>query len=64
MTVIPNGVDTELFRPQQYSTDEKLRQLKNLLVDAPRGSDQTGVEGSIRYNAPRPPQADGRTAAG
>ena len=49
LSVIPNGVDTELFRPQHCSTNEKLRRLRRLLVEAPHGWDESGVEGSIRY---------------
>ena len=49
ISVIPNGVDTELFRPRQWSTESKLRYLERLLVEAPRGWDESGVEGSIRY---------------
>jgi glycosyltransferase involved in cell wall biosynthesis len=49
ITVIPNGVDTELFRPSRYSTNEKLRRLRRLLIEAPRGWDESGIEGSIRY---------------
>jgi glycosyltransferase involved in cell wall biosynthesis len=49
ITVIPNGVDTALFRHRQYSADEKIRRLRRLLIEAPRGWDESGIEGSIRY---------------
>lgn len=49
LSVIPNGVDTELFRPRQWSTRSKLRHLERLLVQAPRGWDESGIEGRIRY---------------
>ena len=47
ITVVPNGVDTELFQHQGYTTDEKLRRLRRLLIETPRGWDESGIEGSI-----------------
>jgi glycosyltransferase involved in cell wall biosynthesis len=49
ITVIPNGVDTARFVPQQLSDAEKLAHLRRWLVDDPRGWLPDGQPGSIRY---------------
>jgi glycosyltransferase involved in cell wall biosynthesis len=49
--VIPNGVDTEHFRRLDFSTGERLALLRHWLVDDPRGWDESGREGSIRYSS-------------
>ena len=48
---IPNGVDTERFDARPLSVDERLRLLRRWLVDDPRGWDERGEPGSIRYQA-------------
>lgn len=47
--VIPNGVDTECFHRRELSLDERLVLLRRWLVDDPRGWDDSGRPGSIRY---------------
>lgn len=49
--VIPNGVDTERFDRRQVTVDERLALLRRWLVDDPRGWDESGRPGSIRYAA-------------
>ena len=48
--VIPNGVDTEHFRRLDLTAPERLALLRQWLVDDPRGWDESGHEGSIRYS--------------
>jgi glycosyltransferase involved in cell wall biosynthesis len=48
--VIPNGVDTEHFRRIDLTARERLALLRYWLVDDPRGWDESGREGSIRYS--------------
>ena len=48
--VIPNGVDTERFRRIDLTARERLALLRHWLVDDPRGWDESGREGSIRYS--------------
>jgi D-inositol-3-phosphate glycosyltransferase len=50
LTVIPNGVDTERFRPLNLTAPERLRLLRRWLVDEPLGWDESGRPGSIRYS--------------
>jgi glycosyltransferase involved in cell wall biosynthesis len=50
VTVIPNGVDTERFRPSTFTPGERLALLQRWLVDDPRGWDQSGRPGSVRYS--------------
>ena len=49
LSIIPNGVDVHLFRPRGWSIQKRLRYLENLLVTSPRGWDESGVVGSVRY---------------
>jgi glycosyltransferase involved in cell wall biosynthesis len=49
--VIPNGVDTEHFQPIDFTASERLALLRHWLVDDPRGWDESGREGSIRYSS-------------
>ena len=49
LSVIPNGVDLELFRPRNLARQRKMSLLEKLLVKSPRGWDETGVVGSIQY---------------
>ncbi len=50
ITTVPNGVDTSLFRPLDWSTDEKWSLLQEILVEEPQGWDESGVPGSVRYD--------------
>jgi len=50
ITTIPNGVDTSLFQPLDWSTDEKWSFLQKILVKEPLGWDESGVPGTVRYD--------------
>ena len=50
VTTIPNGVDTSLFHPLDWSTDEKWSFLQRILVEEPQGWDEGGVPGDVRYD--------------
>ena len=50
LSSIPSGVDTNLFRPQGWSPEERISFLEELLVKSPRGWDESGVVGSISYS--------------
>ena len=43
------GVDSQRFHPQHPSLEERLSLLRRWLVDDPRGWDESGVVGSVRY---------------
>ena len=43
------GVDHDRFRPQHRTVAERVAVLHRLLVDDPRGWDESGVVGSVRY---------------
>lgn len=60
ITTIPNGVDTSLFQPLDWSTRDKLAFLRRILVDDPQGWDESGAPGSVRYD---PSVLDGFTDA-
>ncbi|MFH8586471.1 glycosyltransferase family 4 protein [Streptomyces celluloflavus] len=47
--VIPNGVDTHTFRPQQLDPAQRLEHLRHWLVTDPRGWGPDQAPGSIRY---------------
>jgi len=47
---IPNGVDTGLFDRRDLTHDERLARWRHWLVDEPKGWDETGKPGSIRYS--------------
>jgi glycosyltransferase involved in cell wall biosynthesis len=49
--VIPNGVDTEHFRRIDLTAPERHALLRHWLVDDPRGWDESGREGNIRYSS-------------
>ena len=49
IATIPNGVDTALFQPLDWSTDDKWNFLRKILVEEPQGWDEGGVPGSVRY---------------
>ena len=46
---IPNGVDTDRFRPRPLAPVERLALLRRWLVEDPLGWDETGVPGTVRY---------------
>ena len=46
---VPNGVDVTRFRPRDLSAAERLALLRHWLVEEPRGWDETGMPGTIRY---------------
>ena len=46
---IPNGVDTDLFDREPLDHDERLERWREWLVEDPRGWDESGEPGSIRY---------------
>ena len=46
---IPNGVDTDRFRPRPLAPVERLALLRRWLVEDPLGWDESGVPGTIRY---------------
>ncbi len=50
ITTIPNGVDTSLFQPLNWSKDEKWSFLRKILVEEPQGWDEGGVPGNVRYD--------------
>jgi glycosyltransferase involved in cell wall biosynthesis len=47
---IPNGVDTGLFDREELGHDERLARWREWLVEDPRGWDEGGEPGSIRYS--------------
>ena len=50
ITTVPNGVDTSLFQPLDWSTDEKWSFLQKILVEDPQGWNEGGVPGTVRYD--------------
>lgn len=48
-TVMPNGVDIDLFRPRPELTSDRLDRWRRWLVEDPRGWTEGGDPGSIRY---------------
>ena len=46
---IPNGVDSDRFRPRPLTPVERLALLRRWLVEDPLGWDETGVPGTVRY---------------
>jgi len=49
ITTIPNGVDISIFKPLDWAEDEKISFLRKILVDEPKGWDETCEPGSIAY---------------
>ncbi len=49
ISTIQNGVDTSLFQPSDWSVGQKLEHLRQLLIVDPKGWDESGNPGSIRY---------------
>jgi glycosyltransferase involved in cell wall biosynthesis len=50
VSLVPNGVDVDLFRPRRWPIQQKMSLLEHLLVASPRGWDESGVVGSVRYD--------------
>jgi len=50
ITTLPNGVDTSVFQPLDWSTDEKWSFLYKILVEEPQGWDESGVPGNVHYD--------------
>ena len=48
--VVPNGVDVDRFAPIGLTRSERLVQWRRWLVDEPRGWDESGQPGTIRYS--------------
>lgn len=48
--VMPNGVDTERFRPTRLTGEERLAAWRRWLVDEPAGWDRSGRPGTVRYS--------------
>ena len=48
--VFPNGVDTERFDRRDVSPEERISRWRRWLVADPRGWDESGKPGSIRYD--------------
>ena len=48
--VVPNGVDVSRFQPLQLNGSERRVQWRQWLVDEPRGWDESGQPGTIRYS--------------
>jgi glycosyltransferase involved in cell wall biosynthesis len=51
VTVVPNGVDTDRFRPRKLDSQARRALLRRWLVEDPQGWDESGVPGSVRYRA-------------
>jgi len=49
VSFVPNGVDVDLFAPRHWPVQQKMSLLEDLLVASPRGWDESGVAGSVRY---------------
>lgn len=47
--IVPNGVDTRLFDRRVLDLPARLDHWRRWLVDDPRGWDESGVPGSVRY---------------
>jgi glycosyltransferase involved in cell wall biosynthesis len=49
VTVVPNGVDTDRFRPRHFGPRARRDLFRRWLVEDPRGWDESGVPGSMVY---------------
>ncbi len=49
VTDVPNGVETDRFRPRPASPDERRARFRRWLVEDPQGWDASGVAGTVRY---------------
>jgi glycosyltransferase involved in cell wall biosynthesis len=50
ISVVPHGVDTDVFDRGDLSAAERLARWRGWLVDDPLGWDETSVPGSVRYS--------------
>jgi D-inositol-3-phosphate glycosyltransferase len=48
--IVPNGVDTNRFKPLGLTESERLDRWRQWLVQEPGGWDETGLPGTIRYS--------------
>ena len=49
ISIIPNGVDLSLFKPANWADQQKLDFLRKILVQDPKGWDESSVPGSVNY---------------
>ena len=49
VTAIPNGVDTDRFRPRRLTAEKRRACLRRWLVEDPQGWDERGGPGSVAY---------------
>jgi glycosyltransferase involved in cell wall biosynthesis len=49
VTAMPNGVDTDLFRPRPLGADERRACFRRYLVEDPQGWEEGGEPGSVAY---------------
>jgi len=49
VAVVPHGVDTAVFERRHLSPQQRLARFRTWLVEDPRGWDESGVPGSVRY---------------
>ncbi|MFQ5921671.1 MAG: glycosyltransferase family 4 protein [Anaerolineales bacterium] len=50
ITILPNGVDTSLFKPLGWTEARKVAFIRQILTEEPQGWDESGVAGSVRYS--------------
>ena len=50
VTVIPNGVDIEQFRPRQHRQGARRATFRRVLVEDPRGWSESGPPGTLAYD--------------
>jgi glycosyltransferase involved in cell wall biosynthesis len=49
ISIIPNGVDLSIFKPANWPDQQKLDFLRKILVQDPKGWDESCVPGSVSY---------------
>jgi glycosyltransferase involved in cell wall biosynthesis len=49
VSAVPNGVDTNTFRPRPVTRSERRNLLRRWLVEDPQGWDETAVPGTVAY---------------
>ena len=49
VSAVPNGVDTNTFRPRPVTRSERRTLLRRWLVEDPQGWDETAVPGTVAY---------------
>lgn len=52
VSAIPNGVETDRFRPRAVSPEERRALFRRWLVDDPQGWDVSGITGTVSYREP------------